>query len=91
MTCINNNALYIIKKYPTIDRSMSDCQMGGRKAKGCSNNNTFLINGIIHEVMKSKKMKPILFQFYDYAQINLEYEYERHDLGHGVFFHQNLN
>ena len=64
------------EKYPTIDRNMSDCQMGGRKEKGC-NNNIFLINGIIHEVMKSKKMKSIVLQFYDYAQmfdsINLEY------------------
>ena len=49
--------------------------MGGRKNKGCRNN-IFLINGIIHEVMKSKKMKPVQLQFYDYSQmfdsINLE-------------------
>ena len=55
-------------KYPEIDRNMSDCQMGGRKGKGCRNN-IFVINGIIHEVMKSKKMKPVLLQVYDYAQI----------------------
>eukprot|EP00092_Neocalanus_flemingeri_P018346 GFUD01019855.1.p1 GENE.GFUD01019855.1~~GFUD01019855.1.p1 ORF type:complete len:188 (-),score=16.48 GFUD01019855.1:408-971(-) len=57
------------RKYPGIDKKMSDCQMGGR-------NNIFVLNGIIHEVLKSKKMKPVVFQFYDYAQmfdsINLE-------------------
>ena len=55
-------------KYPTVDRNMSDCQMGARKRKGCKNN-IFILNGIIHEVLKSKKMKPVLFQVYDYAQM----------------------
>jgi hypothetical protein len=55
-------------KYPVIDRNMSDCQMGGRKKKGCKNN-IFIINGLIHDVIKSKKMKPILIQIYDYAQM----------------------
>ena len=55
-------------KYPTIDKNMSDCQMGARKKKGCKNN-IFIINGIIHDVLKSKKMKPILLQIYDYAQM----------------------
>ena len=49
--------------------------MGGRKNKGCKNN-IFIVNGIIHEVLKSKKNKPIVLQIYDYAQmfdsINLE-------------------
>ena len=62
-------------KYPDIDRRMSDCQMGGRKRKGCKNN-IFILNAIIHDVLKSKKMKPVLLQFYDYSQmfdsINLE-------------------
>ena len=40
-------------KYPTIDRNISDCQMGARKRKGCKNN-IFIVNGIIHEVLKSK-------------------------------------
>ena len=51
-----------------IDENISDCQMGGRKGKGCRNN-IFLINGIIHEVLKSKNMKPVLFQIYDYQQM----------------------
>ena len=28
-----------------------------------------MVNGIIHEVMHSKKMKPVLLQFYDYSQM----------------------
>ena len=55
-------------KYPNIDRKMSDCQMGGRRGKGCKNN-IFSINGVIHEVLQSKKMKPVLLQFYDYSQM----------------------
>ena len=56
------------QKIEEIDKRMSDCQMGGRKKKGCKNN-LFIINGIIHEVLKSKKMKPVMLQFYDYAQM----------------------
>ena len=55
-------------KYPVMNRNMSDCQMGTRKNKGCKNN-IFIINGIIHEVQKSKKNKPVLLQIYDYAQM----------------------
>ena len=54
---------------------MSDCQMGGRRGKGCRNN-IFILNGIIHEILKSKKKQQLIFQIYDYAQmfdsINLE-------------------
>ena len=55
-------------KYPTIDRKMSDCQVGARKRRGCKDN-IFVINGIIHEVLRSKKHKPIVLQIYDYAQM----------------------
>ena len=55
-------------KYPVIDQHMSDGQMGGRKGKGCRNN-IFLINGLIHEVMKSTKMTPIMIQISDYMQM----------------------
>ena len=62
-------------KYPDIDTNISDSQMGARKGKGCKTN-IWIINGIIHETLKSKKMKPIRLQIYDYAQmfdsINLE-------------------
>ena len=54
--------------YPRIDKNMSDSQMGGRKGKGCRNN-LFIINGIIHDVNKSRNMKPILLQLYDYSQM----------------------
>jgi hypothetical protein len=47
---------------------MSDCQMGARKGKGCRNN-IFIVNAIIHDVMKSKNKKPIILQIYDYAQM----------------------
>ena len=56
------------EKYPDIDRNMSDSQMGGMKGKGCRNN-LFIINGIIHDVLQSKKKKPVLLQLYDYAQM----------------------
>ena len=56
------------RKYPEVDKRISECQMGGRKQKGCKNN-IFILNGIIHENMKSKKMKPITLQFYDYTQM----------------------
>ena len=55
------------EKYPEVDRNMSDSQMGGRKGKGCRNN-IFIINGIIHDVIKNAK-KPILLQIYDYKQM----------------------
>ena len=55
-------------KYEEIDQKMSDCQMGGRRNKGCKNN-LFILNGIIHEVTRSKKNKPITIQFYDYKQM----------------------
>ena len=56
------------EKYPDIDKNMSDSQMGGRKGKGCRNN-IFIINGIIHDVLRSKKKKAVLLQIYDYAQM----------------------
>ena len=55
-------------KYNKIDQKMSDCQMGARKRKGCKNN-IFMINGIIHEVLKSKKMKPVVLGIFDYEQM----------------------
>ena len=54
-------------KYPIVDKNMSDCQMGGRKDKGCRNN-IFIVNGIIHDVTKSKK-NPVVLQIYDYKQM----------------------
>ena len=49
--------------------------MGARKGKKCKTNIS-IINGIIHDVCKSKRKKPVVLQSYDYAQmfdsINLE-------------------
>ena len=55
-------------KYAVIDSKMSDSQMGARKKKGCRNN-IFILNGIIHDVMKSRNKKPVLFQLCDYEQM----------------------
>ena len=55
-------------KYPVINENMSDCQMGGRKKKS-SKNNLFIINGIIHETLKAKIMKPICLLISDYKQM----------------------
>ena len=56
------------EKYQLIDSNMSDCQMGGRKNKGCRNN-IFIVNGIIHDVLSSKKKTPVVLQIYDYKQM----------------------
>ena len=42
--------------------------MGGRKGKSCRNN-IFIIDGIIYDVIKSKRTKPVLLQNYPYAQM----------------------
>ena len=55
-------------KYTIIDSNMSDCQMGARKGKGCRSN-IWIINGIIHEALKSNNMKSVLLQIYDYKQM----------------------
>ena len=55
-------------KYDEIDSNMSDCQMGARKHKGCRNN-IFIINGIIHDVISSKRKKPVSLQICDYKQM----------------------
>ena len=55
-------------KYKEIDQNISDGQMGARKGKGCKSN-IWIINGIIHETLNSKKNKPIVLQIYDYAQM----------------------
>ena len=63
-------------KYFEIESNISDCQMGAQKRKGCRNN-IWILNGIIHEIMKKPNKKPICLQFYDYKQmfdsVNLKY------------------
>ena len=65
--CILMRVIYDMK-YVIIDKNMSDCQMGGRKNKGCKHN-IFILNGIIHDVIKSIKMHPVQLQIYDYQQM----------------------
>ena len=56
------------KNYQIIDNNMSDGQMGARKGKGCRNN-LFIINGIIHDALKTSSAKPVMIQMYDYKQM----------------------
>ena len=61
------NLIYY-NKYEAIDKRMSKCEIGGQRDKGCKNN-LFLLNGLIHEVKRCKKNKPIIIQFYDCKQM----------------------
>ena len=54
-------------KYSIIDSNMSDSNVGARKNKNIRNH-IFIINGIIHDVLSSKKKKPIDIQIRDYKQ-----------------------
>ena len=53
--------------YDTIDRSMSDSQVGGRKKKNIRNH-IWVINGIINDVLHTKKKAPMDIQIYGYKQ-----------------------
>ena len=54
-------------KYEGIDQSMSDSQIGGRKGKNIRNH-IWMINGIICDVLSSKKKTPVDIQIFDYKQ-----------------------
>ena len=55
-------------KYHIIDQHMSDSNVAGRKNQSCINH-IFVLNGIIHETVKSKKNNPVTIQIYDYKQM----------------------
>ena len=55
-------------KYNIIDQNMSDSIVGGRKNRSCINH-IFVINGIIHETVKSKNSSPVTIKIYDYKQM----------------------
>ena len=55
-------------KYETLNSNISDSNVGGRKGKS-SINHIFVINGIIHETLSSKKNKPVTLQIFDYMQM----------------------
>ena len=54
-------------KYDVIDSNMSDYNVGARKRKNIRNHN-FVINGIIHDVLSSKRKRSIDIQILDYKQ-----------------------
>ena len=78
-------------KYPAVDKNMSNCQMGGRKNKGCKNN-IFIINALIHDVLKSKTNKAMVLQIYDYAQMfdSIDLEEALNDIFDGGIKDDNL-
>ena len=47
---------------------MSDSNVGGRENRS-SINHIFVINGIIHETVNSKKNRPVTLQIYDFKQM----------------------
>ena len=53
--------------YETIDRNMSDSQIGSRKNRNIRNH-IWVLNSIICDVISSKNKKPIDVQIYDYKQ-----------------------
>ena len=54
-------------KYETLNSNMSYSNIGGRKEKS-SINHIFVINGVIHEALSSKKNKQVTLQIFDYKQ-----------------------
>ena len=54
-------------EYEGIDSSMSDSQVGARKAKNIRNH-IWIVNGVICDVLSKKMKKPIDIHIYDYRQ-----------------------
>ena len=54
-------------KYSQIDNNMSDSQVGGRKGMNVRNH-IWIVNGIICDVLTTKKKNPIDIQIFDYKQ-----------------------
>ena len=54
-------------KYQVIDSNMSDSQVGGRKGKNVRNH-IWILNGIICDVLSTKKKNPVDVQIFDYKQ-----------------------
>ena len=60
-------SLIYMDKYETINSSMSDSQVGGRKGKNVRNH-IWVVNGIINDVLSDKKKTPIDILINDYKQ-----------------------
>ena len=59
--------LIYMDNYQTIDKNMSDSQVGARKSKNVRNH-IWIVNGIIRDVLTTKKKTPIDIQIFDYRQ-----------------------
>ena len=59
--------LIYVDKYNIINENMSDSQVGARRGKNVRNH-IWVLNGIISEVLSSKKKPPIDIQIFDYKQ-----------------------
>ena len=78
--------------YETINESMSDSQIGGRKGKNIRNH-IWVLNSVINDTLKSKNKKPIDVQIYDYKQCfdSLWLEESLNDLYDGGLKDEKLN
>jgi hypothetical protein len=56
------------EKYPIIEKSMSDSNIGARKQKNIRNH-IFVVNSVIHDVLSKKSNKPIDIMVLDYKQM----------------------
>ena len=54
-------------KYSIIDGNMSDSQVGGRKGKNVRNH-IWILNGIICDILSTKRKTPVDIQIFDYKQ-----------------------
>lgn len=59
--------LIYLDKYEVLDESMSDSQVGARKGKSVRNH-IWILNGVICDVLSSKKIPPIDLQIFNYKQ-----------------------
>ena len=59
--------LIYLDKYETLDQSMSDAQVGGRKGRSVRNH-IWVLNGVICDVLSRKKNTPVDLQIFDYKQ-----------------------
>ena len=56
------------EKYQIIDQAMSDSNIGARKQKNIRNH-IFVVNSVLHDVLKNKSKKPIDLMVLDYKQM----------------------
>ena len=59
--------LIYLEKYKVLDSHMSDSQVGGRKGKSVRNH-LWILNGVICDVLSSKKKTPIDLLIFDSKQ-----------------------